>query len=269
MPEKPTLTATLQRAESGLDKDLRWAERGLDEAAIRRLAARFDARAPEALLEWALRRWGQRLMICTSFQAGGVVIVDMAVRIEPSVRIVTLDTGRLPQETHDLIERVRERYGVDVEMLFPDGRELGQMLAANGPNFFYRSVEARLECCRVRKVEPLRKVLGEAAAWVTGLRRSQASSRARVAKVELDHAHGGIVKLNPLADWSDARVWAYIEEHALPYHDLYDRGYTSIGCAPCTRPVAPGAEARSGRWWWERCGPKECGLHGSSARAGR
>jgi len=137
-----------------------------------------------------------------------------------------------------------------------------------GPNLFYKSVEARIRCCHVRKVEPMRRALAGLAAWITGLRRDQSTSRATVNKVELDAAHGGLLKLNPLCDWTSAQVWEYIDAHGVPSHRLYRQGYTSIGCAPCTRPTRQGDDARAGRWWWERNGLKECGIHGLTA-AGR
>ncbi len=216
----------------------------------------------EDLLRWALGRWGQRLALCTAFQAEGSLLLDMAWRIDPGVRVITLDTGRLPQETHDLIERVRWRYGIRVEVHTPDARAVEAMVSTDGPNLFYHSLEGRHHCCQVRKVEPLRRALDGLSAWVTGLRRDQAPSRAGIRRLEVDAVHGGINKINPLADWRKDEVWAYLEAHDVPYHALYDQGYASIGCAPCTRAVEAGLDPRSGRWWWEtEETPKECGLH--------
>ncbi|MBX6377820.1 MAG: phosphoadenylyl-sulfate reductase [Clostridia bacterium] len=159
------------------------------------------------------------------------------------------------------METVRERYGVTVEVLVPEPSTVEAMVRRHGPNLFYRSLDLRLLCCEVRKVEPLKRLLRTVDAWVTGLRRSQWATRANIRKIELDHDHGGIVKLNPLADWSEEEVWDYARRHQVPVHPLYARGYKSIGCAPCTRPVAPGEPDRAGRWWWEKDGPKECGMH--------
>ncbi len=230
-------------------------------------ARRFDAGGledaePESILSLALAKWGRRLALVTSFQSEGLVLLDMAWRIDSTVRVITLDTGRLPQETYDVIDRVRERYGIEVEVFFPDAGAVEALVRGGGPNLFYRSVRARLDCCRVRKVEPLKRALAGLAAWVTGLRRSQSAARAGVRTIEIDREHGGIVKLNPLAGWSREQVEAYAREHGVPRHPLYARGYASIGCAPCTRPVQPGEEPRAGRWWWENGSHKECGLHG-------
>ena len=135
------------------------------------------------------------------------------------------------------------------------------MVARHGPNLFYRQVEHRLLCCQVRKVLPLTRYLASLDAWITGLRRDQWASRSDIRKIEIDHDHGAIVKLNPLAEWTEEEVWDYVREREIPYHPLYERGYASIGCAPCTRPVEPGEPARAGRWWWEENAPKECGIH--------
>jgi thioredoxin-dependent adenylylsulfate APS reductase len=191
----------------------------------------------------------------------GLAIVDMAWRINPDVRVFTLDTGRLPPETYALFEEVRERYGIDVEFEVPDSNEVAKLSTTYGPNLMYRSVDLRLACCNIRKVEPLKRKLATLDAWVAGLRREQWASRRNIAKVELDREHGNIVKLNPLADWSLDRVWDYVHMNEVPYHELFDHGYTSIGCAPCTRAVLPGEPERAGRWWWEEDTDKECGIH--------
>jgi thioredoxin-dependent adenylylsulfate APS reductase len=185
----------------------------------------------------------------------------MAWRIRPDVRVFTLDTGRLPPETYTLLEEIRERYGVDVEIEHPESGEVSDLVTAHGPNLMYRSVDLRLSCCTVRKVEPLKRKLATLDAWVAGLRREQWASRRNIAKVEFDRDHGGIVKLNPLADWTLQQVWAYVREHEVPFHELFEAGYTSIGCLPCTRPVEPGEPERAGRWWWEKDVSKECGIH--------
>ncbi len=233
----------------------------LDEPEAGELAAAFEDRAPEELLRWAIDHFGDRLAIATSFQAEGMAIVDMAWRIDPRVRVVTVDSGRLHQETFDLIDRVRERYNIPVEVHHPDAAVLDRFIRQEGANPFYQSTALRLRCCQIRKVDPLTRALTDLDAWVTGRRRDQTITRRTLPKVELDRAHGGRIKLNPLADWSDERVWAYLRANSVPHNALYDRGYTSIGCAPCTRPTAPGADPRSGRWWWEGDAPKECGLH--------
>jgi phosphoadenosine phosphosulfate reductase len=233
----------------------------LDEFEAGQLANDFDLATPQEVVGWALERWHPRLAICTSFQAEGMAIFDMAWRINPEVRLFTVDTGRLPQETYDMMELVREHYGVAIEVHLPEAAKLARMTTRFGPNLFRRSVEARLLCCSVRKVEPVRDALDALDAWVTGLRRDQWASRANIRKLEIDHDHGGLAKLNPLADWTAAEVWDYNRAHGVPEHPLYARGFTSIGCAPCTRATAAGEDPRAGRWWWEKNAPKECGIH--------
>ena len=186
-----------------------------------------------------------------------MVIVDLAAGVTPGFRIFTLDTGRLPDETYQMMEAVRERYGVQVEPVFPDREEVEQMVTQQGPNLFYGSLEARHLCCDIRKTRPLARKLRELRAWATGLRREQSPTRAQVPKVEETE---GLIKLSPLADWRAAQVEQYTREHHLPVHPLYARGYASIGCAPCTRAIQPGEDERAGRWWWEQ-GKKECGIH--------
>jgi phosphoadenosine phosphosulfate reductase len=233
----------------------------LDEYEAGQLANDFDFATPEEVIGWALDRWHSRLAICTSFQAEGMAILDMAWRIDPEVRLFTVDTGRLPQETYDMIEQVRERYGIEIEVYFPDARQVEEMVGRFGPNLFQKAVSARLHCCSVRKVEPIRGVLEGLDAWVTGLRREQWASRANIRKIEIDHDHGGLAKINPLADWTIGEVQEYNQAHDVPVHPLYLKGYTSIGCTPCTRATQAGEDPRAGRWWWEKNAPKECGIH--------
>ena len=240
----------------------------LDELEAGELAIEFDDREPEELLRWAVERFGRRLAVCTSLQADSLVIVDMAVRVDPGVRVFTIDTGRLPQETYELMDRVREHYGVNIEVHCPDARQVGAMVARHGANLFVKEVPLRLLCCQVRKVLPLRRALAALDAWVTGLRRDQWPTRSNICKIEIDHDHGAVVKFNPLADWTGEEVWEYIRARAVPYHPFYDRRYTSIGCAPCTRAVSPGEKPRAGRWWWEQGAPKECGMHCSIETGG-
>lgn len=219
------------------------------------------------VLAWAIRRYGRRLAIATSFQAGGMVIVDMAWRISADIRVFTLDTGRLPAETYRMIDTVRERYGIQVEIVRPDAAEIESMVSQHGLDLFYREVPLRMLCCHIRKVRPLERKLAELDAWVTGLRREQSESRAEVDQVQ---SVDGRVKISPLADWSRAQVEQYIRAHDVPMHPLYAAGYTSIGCAPCTRAVTPGEQERAGRWWWELDAQDECGIHFTAeGKAGR
>jgi phosphoadenosine phosphosulfate reductase len=248
----------LERATNAVQID----ERDLlDEFEAGQLAVELDDATPQEVIAYALERWGSQVAICTSFQAEGMAILDMAWRIDPKVRLFTVDTGRLHQETYDVMETVRQRYGIEVEVYSPDAKQVENMVRRFGPNLFQRSVHARLVCCNVRKVEPIRGVLQGLDAWITGLRRDQWASRANIRKIEIDHDHGGLTKISPLADWMLEEVKEYNEAHDVPVHPLYAKGYTSIGCAPCTRPTAVGEDPRAGRWWWETNAPKECGIH--------
>ena len=234
----------------------------IDELEAGELSVEFEGEEPETVLEWALERFAPRIAISTAFQIDGMALIDMAYEIEPAVEVFSVDTGRLPNETYALIEALRERYpGLNLKLLAPNGEEVEKLVGRHGPNLFYRSVENRLLCCQVRKVRPLTRHLAGLDAWITGLRRDQWASRTNIRKVEIDHDHGGIMKLNPLAEWTEDEVWDYVREREVPYNTLYDNGYTSIGCAPCTRAIKDGEASRAGRWWWETNAPKECGIH--------
>ena len=225
----------------------------------------FDVLEPEAILEWALSAFGsQRLAFLTSFQVDGMAIIDMAWRLDRSIRVATIDTGRLPAETYEMIDRVRDRYGIDVEVTVPDPADVEPLIRQHGVNLFYESEALRVSCCEVRKARPLARLLEGFDAWVTGIRRDQAPSRADVAVVEADLEHGGKVKVNPLAYWTEDQVWQYVRAKNVPTHPLYAQGYASIGCAPCTRPITLGEDPRAGRWWWEQSDLKECGIHFST-----
>jgi phosphoadenosine phosphosulfate reductase len=198
--------------------------------------------------------------LASSFGAEDMVLIDLVARHALPVEILTLDTGRLPDETHMQIDRVRERYGLTIQVLHPDAAELEAFVAANGTNAFYRSIELRQACCAIRKTNPLTRGLAGNGGWITGQRRAQSITRADLAVEEFD-ADRGIPKFNPLADWSEADVWHYLRSNAVLSHPLHEQGYPSIGCAPCTRPVEPGEDLRAGRWWWEQPEHRECGLH--------
>lgn len=219
-----------------------------------------DAPASEALA-WAVETFRDRFAVVTALQVEGMVVLDLARRVDPRVRVLTVDTGRLPEETYTFLDTVRERLDVKVEVVLPNPQTVADMVAANGANLFRRDRALRQLCCDVRKVEPLNRALTGLDAWATGLRRDGGPARAGTQVVERDELHGGIVKLNPLAGWTRAQVLAYARDHDLPMHPLYEQGYTSIGCAPCTRAVAPGEGERAGRWWWESDEHRECGLH--------
>jgi thioredoxin-dependent adenylylsulfate APS reductase len=197
-----------------------------------------------------------------------MALLHMMHAIEKSSRVFVIDTGRLPQETHDLIDRVRDRFDKPVEVIFPDATDVQEMVREHGMNLFYESLEHRRLCCQVRKVIPLRKYLAGFDAYVTGLRRDQNANRRDTPKVEVDRAAGGLVKINPMADWTHEQVMAYVHAHDVPVSRLHAKGYPSVGCAPCTRAVRPGDDPRSGRWWWESDGTKECGLHITTEEGG-
>jgi phosphoadenosine phosphosulfate reductase len=225
-----------------------------------RVSVPLEQLSAAELVSWALSTYGKEFAIATSFQKEGMVIVDLAWRAAgpAGCRVFTLDTGRLPEETYQMMEAVRERYGIAVETVAPLPEELERMVTVQGPNLFYRSPELRVLCCEVRKVRPFQRKLGELKAWATGLRREQSKDRADVCKAE---EVDGRMRLSPLADWSTGQVDRYILDNDVPVHPLYLRGYASIGCAPCTRAVAPGEDQRAGRWWWEEQSRKECGIH--------
>jgi phosphoadenosine phosphosulfate reductase len=202
----------------------------------------------------------------SSFGAEDMVILDLIARDGLAIDIFTLDTGRLPKETHALIALVRDRYGIDIDLYSPWPGSVDAYVEQHGIDGFYDGVEARVACCGVRKVEPLRRALAGKRGWITGLRREQVESRASVAESELDPVRG-LWKFSPLAEWTSDEVWAYLRANRVPYNALHDRGYPSIGCEPCTRAVKPGEHPRAGRWWWEQEGAKkECGLHAIPVR---
>ena len=201
-----------------------------------------------------------RAAFASSLGAEDMVVTDAILSAGLPIAIFTLETGRLHQETLDLLERVRSHYGHEIEAFRPDPDAMARYVNEHGLNAFYESVDLRKRCCHIRKVEPLARALTGRDAWITGLRRSQSVTRTDLPLREHDTVHG-IPKFNPLADWSEAEVWACIRARAVPYNALHDRGYPSIGCEPCTRAIRPGEDVRAGRWWWESSNAKECGLH--------
>lgn len=199
-------------------------------------------------------------VFANSFGAEDMVMTDVIARHFPEIAMFTLDTGRLPQETYDLMQKVRDHYGVTVRAYCPDAAAIENYIAQHGPNGFYESVALRKSCCYLRKVEPLKRALSGKQAWITGMRREQAITRDSLEISMFDSEHG-LQKFNPLCEWENSDVWDYIKQHNVPYNALHDQFYPSIGCAPCTRAITPGEDIRSGRWWWENPESKECGLH--------
>jgi phosphoadenosine phosphosulfate reductase len=238
----------------------------MDNIKLRKELAAASGYSTTDLLSWSFAKFHPRLALACSFQAEGSVLIDLIHRLRDNdFRVFTLDTGRLNQETYDCMEEIRARYGIEIEVFFPDAVQVEEMVRQHGMNLFYDSIEKRKLCCGIRKVEPLKRALSGLDCWMTGLRREQAVTRAEVQKVEIDQEHAGIVKINPLADWTGRQIWDYIRQNKLPYNRLHDRGYPSIGCAPCTRAVQVIEESRAGRWWWENPETRECGLHVKSA----
>jgi len=215
----------------------------------------------EGIIQWASKIFGNRVVFATSLGEEDQVITDMIARVAPGIEIFTLDTGRLYQETYDLLAKTQRRYSqVRFKIYYPDTKAVEEMVAAKGINLFYESVENRKTCCGVRKVEPLRRALANADAWITGLRRSQSLARSDAEIIEWDGANGKI-KINPLVDWSLDQVRDHIKKNKVDVNPLHAKGFVSISCAPCTRAIKPGEDIRAGRWWWEQPEQKECGLH--------
>jgi phosphoadenosine phosphosulfate reductase len=221
----------------------------------------LESKSTEEIILWAVEHYGVSNVIqATSLSAEDQVITDMLMKLTPEIDIFTLDTGRLPQETYNVLEETRNRYNKNIDIVFPETGAVEVMVNNNGPNLFYESIEKRKLCCRIRKVEPLKRKLSGKKAWICGLRREQASTRTELKVIEWD-INLGINKINPIAGWSDKQVFDYIKQNNVPYNRLHDNGYPSIGCVCCTRAIKSEEEIRAGRWWWENPEHKECGLH--------
>ncbi len=225
------------------------------------MSAEFDSKlaATRATLERIAAEFIPAVF-ASSLAAEDMVLTDLILRAKLPIRVFTLETGRLHQETLGMVDRIREVYGYEVALYKPDTAAVDAYVKNHGLNAFYDSVEMRKECCRIRKVEPLNRALAGNKAWITGQRRAQSTTRSELAMQEDDPAHG-MQKFNPLADWSEEDVWHYLRSNNVPYNPLHDKGYPSIGCEPCTRAIQPGEDVRAGRWWWESPDSKECGLH--------
>jgi phosphoadenosine phosphosulfate reductase len=226
-----------------------------------RLFESVSLKDANAVLEVALKHFGSRVALASSFSMEDTILIDMLVKIDADARILALDTGRLNEETHECAEKIRLKYGCRIEWFFPDNEAVESLVRTKGSCSFKESIENRKECCLIRKVLPLERALNGLHAWVTGQRRQQSSTREDLQVLEVDQSHGGILKINPLALWSADQVKEYVEANNIPYNRLYDHGYQSIGCAPCTRAPREGEDERAGRWWWEDAAHKECGIH--------
>lgn len=230
-----------------------------------KLAAEYADKTPQEILEYALDNYTPNIAISFS-GAEDVVLIHMAKNIRDNIRVFSLDTGRLHPETYEFIEEVREHYNIKIEIKTPEREPLEKLVTEKGLFSFYQDGHA--ECCNIRKVEPLRRMLNTLDAWITGQRRDQSPTRTEVPVIQLDPTFGtgNLVKFNPLANWTSKQVWRYIREHEVPYNPLHEQGFISIGCEPCTRSVLPNQHEREGRWWWEEATKKECGLHAGNIK---
>jgi len=217
-------------------------------------------KTPQEIIQIFLKKFKTKIAFSSSLGAEDQVITDMIAKIDPSAKIFTLDTGRVFPETYDLIDRTSKRYKMPIHVYFPDARQVEEMVNKKGINLFFESIENRKECCHIRKMEPLKRAFKDLDVWICGLRRDQSITRTDIQKVEWDETNG-LIKLNPIVDWTEAQVWEYIKLNKVPYNRLHDKGFPSVGCQPCTRAITEGEDLRAGRWWWENPETKECGLH--------
>ena len=227
---------------------------------IKILNERFQHTEPEAIVAYFIEQLGDKIALSSSLGAEDQVLTHMVAQINSKTKIFTLDTGRLFPETYDLIDRTSRKYKLSIQVYFPDAEKVQAMVNHKGINLFYDSIENRKLCCQIRKIEPLKRAFHGLNAWICGLRSDQAVTRQEIGVVEWDEANQ-LIKINPLAKWSEQQVWDYIKTNKIPYNPLHDKNYPSIGCLPCTRAVMEGEDIRAGRWWWENPDTKECGLH--------
>lgn len=232
----------------------------MEKANIEVLNQGFKDSGAEDVLKYFLNHYEGKIAFASSMGAEDQVITDMLAKIDPSVKIFTLDTGRMFPETYDLIEKTNARYKLNINIYFPEREQVEEMVNEKGLNLFYDSIENRRRCCHVRKIVPLKRALSNLEVWISGLRRSQSVTRTAVQMVEWDEGNN-LIKINPLLNWDEEEVWDYIKKHNVPYNTLHNKGFASIGCQPCTRAIQPGEDVRAGRWWWENPKLRECGLH--------
>ena len=227
---------------------------------IKDLNRRSESKSSAEIIALAVEEFKGKIALASSLGAEDQVLTHLIVQADPSVRIFTLDTGRMFPESYELLDRTSRHYNISIEVFFPDYGKVEEMVNEKGINLFYDSIENRRLCCGIRKVEPLGRAFGGLDAWICGLRREQSVTRSDVQAFDWDEGNG-LVKVNPLVDWTEKELWDFIKSSNIPYHALHDKGFPSIGCQPCTRAVKPGEDVRAGRWWWEEPGKKECGLH--------
>ncbi len=226
----------------------------------KKITAELENKSPEEVLKYFIDKCENKVGFASSLGAEDQVLTDMICKINKNVNIFTLDTGRLFPETYNLIEKTSNHYGIKINVFFPDYKKVEEMVQEKGINLFYHSVENRERCCYLRKKEPLNRAFKGLEAWICGLRRDQSITRFNNQLVEWDEQHE-LFKINPIINWTEDQVWDYIKENNVPFNELHEQGFSSIGCQPCTRAILPGEDVRAGRWWWEQPEKRECGLH--------
>jgi len=229
---------------------------------IESLKNKIKGKNPQEIIAWFLQEFKGKIALSNSMGAEDQVLTDMICKIDKSTSIFTLDTGRIFPETYDLIDRTNQRYGIQIKVYFPKPEQVEAMVNEKGVNLFFNSIENRKQCCHIRKIGPLKRAFSDLDLWICGLRREQSVTRTDVDVLEWDEING-LLKLNPIVDWTEDQMWDYIKENKVPYNRLHDQGFPSIGCQPCTRAIEKGEDVRAGRWWWEDADSKECGLHAS------
>lgn len=232
----------------------------MDLAQIEKLNNEMEGKTSLAVLDYFVSNFSDKIGFATSFGFEDQVITQKLFSLKKKIKIFTLDTGRLFPETYELIDKIISRYKLNIDIYFPNSSEVETMVNSKGINLFYESIENRKLCCGVRKIEPLKRALSNLDIWISGLRREQSPTRSDMKLVEWD-ANNGLIKINPLIEWTEKECWDYVKEHNIPYNTLHDKGFLSIGCQPCTRAIEEGEDVRAGRWWWEDPDSKECGLH--------
>ena len=230
---------------------------------IKELNEQLQGLSAQEVLTYFIKEYDGKLALGSSLGAEDQVLTDMIAKIDTSTKIFTLDTGRVFPETYQTLHETNEKYGINIEVYFPNSERVERMVNEKGINLFYENIENRKTCCKVRKIEPLSRAMTGVDVWVTGIRREQSITRILTEVVEYDHINRKI-KINPLLEWTEDDLWDYIKGNNVPYNKLHDKGFPSIGCEPCTRAVEEGEDVRAGRWWWETPEQKECGLHKSN-----